>query len=793
MNGDLVSGEDSSGVNWGPGARTQNAAQSEVRLASERGAGIHSSTLALGSELRDCIDRLVSLTESLSKHAEPDVAKLVQRACSAFDGQICRIAVLGQTQSGKSSLINALTKCDGLLPTGSAPWTAVLTRLHVGHKVSTDSRAVFSFFDESEWHRLSEQGGRIRELAERLLPGFDSVRLRSQLADVRQRVRKKLGPSYFELCGQEHTFDTILPSTVARYVGGGDNADCEYASRGRDKQRVSPVHEPDGPAQADLQGALTGAEGMYSELTRSADLYLAGNPRSFPFTLIDTPGTNDPFLVREEITIGATEDADICLVVLDATRLISEADVALLRILRSLGRDRIVVFVNKIDQLGDVVEDVKSLQDALRKVFSREVPSAHVSFVFGSANWALMSRSSTTDFNSEKARADLIAYAAYATDLPANKRAKWERSYLRDSALRQSVLEVCSGLPELEATLSWKICRSRLGTYVHQASATFASVANNAASALETDAAMLRREHSTVQQEKLVREGERNKRRSEVERLRRLVEQLELQCKRSVDSLYASKQDFKNRLEARLRDEIRAFADYHSEALLRALQSGEGVRTVVCDPNPLRQRVGEIFVQEFRRTRHSIMNNQRLSAARLQYILSQVLPDTNVELDFGQLSNSWVYPSLMPLGQTLTFDLGRSWWTQWWKRRKDPEVMASSLRRLILDEFIPISAQVVEIAEQDISSEIDTAVWQLALSRNKVTHCIEDRQKVLDSDRAKLIAGGDGNVEDASSDLAERVKRLEERAADCRKLAEQFTSLAMRWEPPTQNQPDQRI
>src|SRR3546814_15588565 len=58
----------------------------------------------------------------------------------------------------------------------------------------------------------------------------------------------------------------------------------------------------------------------------------------FPYTTlfrsIDTPGTNDPFLVRDEITRRALENADIYIVVLTARQALSSADVALLRILR---------------------------------------------------------------------------------------------------------------------------------------------------------------------------------------------------------------------------------------------------------------------------------------------------------------------------------------------------------------------------------------------------------------------------------------------------------------------------
>ena len=58
------------------------------------------------------------------------------------------------------------------------------------------------------------------------------------------------------------------------------------------------------------------------------------------------------FLVRDEIARRALESAHVHIVVLTSRQAMSAADVALLRILQGLRKDRIAVFINRIDELG---------------------------------------------------------------------------------------------------------------------------------------------------------------------------------------------------------------------------------------------------------------------------------------------------------------------------------------------------------------------------------------------------------------------------------------------------------
>ena len=186
--------------------------------------------------------------------------------------------------------------------------------------------AVFQLFSVDEWKQIATGGGRLRELTERLVPGFQPDLLRAQLEVMRARSERRLGAKFEQLLGTGHRFKEITPEILADYVSAGDP--CIDAAPSKRRRN-------------------------YSDITRSADLYFNDSPFAFPITLIDTPGTNDPFLVRDEITRRSLENPDIYVFVISALQPLSAADIAMMRLLNGLHKDRIIVFINRVDQLAN--------------------------------------------------------------------------------------------------------------------------------------------------------------------------------------------------------------------------------------------------------------------------------------------------------------------------------------------------------------------------------------------------------------------------------------------------------
>ncbi len=320
-----------------------------------------SRRLSVGARLDAAKLRAVEAATRLIALADRDTGQVISAVAEDLRKQACRIAFVGQVKAGKSSLINVLVEQPGLLPADINPCTAVITRLSFGVPDKPGAGASFTFFSRDEWHRLS-LGGRTRELTDRLFPDFDWEVLKSQVTAMEERARKKLGASFEDLLGKEHVYPEIQPNLLVRYVG------TEYSHAESEAER---------------------AEGEFSDITKCADIFLDLGAFSFPTVLIDTPGVNDPFLVRDEITRQNLESADICVVMVTAWQRLSATDLNLLRMLRGLKKDRLIVFVNKVDEVKGGEEVLREIGRQVSATLEQEFPSAHIPVVLGSAAFAL--------------------------------------------------------------------------------------------------------------------------------------------------------------------------------------------------------------------------------------------------------------------------------------------------------------------------------------------------------------------------------------------------------------------
>ncbi|MEL6747069.1 MAG: dynamin family protein, partial [Pseudomonadota bacterium] len=558
---------------------------------SSRGAP-EFSVGAFGGELREISDALCDLGAELGAHLDKDLSGLADGAITALRRHACNVSIVGQVKSGKSSLLNALIRQPALLPTGPDPLTAVVTRVHFGTPDQPRQGARFSFFDPDEWDRLAHSGGRLRELAERLLPNFSQEALRTQLAEMRQRVSTELGPKFEELLGTAHDFPEISPDVLA------DNITAKGAG---------------------AQGA-----GNFAAITRTADLFFDNRGIGAPLTLVDTPGTNDPYLVREEITLRMIEDTEACIVVIPALDPVGISDLGLLRFLRGLHKERLIVFVNRIDELEQPARDIAEVNRRVRRVLSYEFPETHIPIIFGSARWAQLAMSGTPDALGDAELRRLLDYAAFLLEPDPGETSDWEKN-AQAPHVRDRLLFHCSGVGELEVNLSWLMSRGSIGTYAHEVATTFATLAEGMMLTVQTELQAMQRNYDQELQQLQSRQDEVRK---EADRLADVLARLEATQAGSLSELDRTEMKIRPELEARLRREIYAFARDQKEKLIELKRSGQlKGSSFHCETNPLRDRLADVFARNFRVTRQSIVNTQRLTAIRMRQLLSEALPD----------------------------------------------------------------------------------------------------------------------------------------------------------------------
>jgi len=608
--------------------------------------------LPVGDKLKQLQDRLLELGSRLMRETDAEATALISKALSAVQNQRLSVSIVGQVSAGKTTLVNALARQPDLLPVSQSPWTAVVTRLHFGLHGFPESSSHFQFFDEAEWERLAEQGGRLRELAERFLPGFNSEQLQDQVKAMRHRAQARLGPAFRELLGSAHTFPSLEPQRVAQYVSSGpipqSTADDE----------AHPAH--------------------YADITRSADLFFALEPFGYPLTLIDTPGTNDPFLVREEMTLRCLDSSDACIVVIDATKGVTDADLGLFRILRGVNTQRLILFVNKVDLLPSSPEPVI---EAISAAIARELGSSEIPVIAGSA----------------RRSADVVPR--------------------HDSGWN-------SGLTDLEEALSDLVHHGHTAHYVHQAAATLTTLADGVRSQAAAQLTKLNKE----------RKSDKASFDDQVRRARALAfaQEISDQIARTTGAAIASLKQIgvmyeKQALE-NLQSLIESFAASKKEEFLKLYPNKIPTKTVRFDTQALRQHILTQHTQDYRRIRREMTNSLRLATAKLMFLLNQAESDVEFNLDFDSVSKDFVYPSQAPLGQALAIDLDEPFWRRWWGRRVTTQEAAESLEALILQEFAPIIPELVRLSKGELDGEIDYSVLQLSISSTNLIQSLKNEQ-----------------------------------------------------------------
>lgn len=590
----------------------------------------------------------------------------------------CRIAFIGQVKAGKSSFINAFVRRPGLLPTDINPWTTAVTYLHFGCRDSPSEGAQFTFFAPDEWQQLTHGGGRIRELTQRLVPGFAIEQLEQHVDAMRRRSEARLGATLAEVMGQTHVFPTVSREILEKYVCSGPHA--------ASKDETSHV-------------------GLYSDIVKKADLYFGSSEFGLPTSIIDTPGTNDPFLVRDEITRRTLEAADIYIVMLTARQALSSADVALLRILGGLQKDRIAVFINRIDELSDIARDCPVIVEQVRAGLRREFPNTEIPVVAGSALWAetaiARSDADADGMLTEKVK----AYAAFLA----------EPGGSRSGAQPRDTLWMCSGLSMLSAVLADLTLRSRSGQVLRRVCRSFIQLAKVGRNATEQAIAIV---------EKQERESVGGRREANEE-----LQELELDVARN-EQLRAGLQGLLGDLRAKidgiiephcagmlevLRGTILNFSDAECARLGQTFALGQRAALRRCETSELRRQLEAAFLRSYQAAVQQIDTLEARVLPQLQQLLSKYNPSWTQRYEEINGASVVDLPSLGALGQTVALDLEVSWWKRWWSTRARQQEQVEALAQLIRNDFYPIADDLVQAARTHLKDRQTVALRKFTL------------------------------------------------------------------------------
>jgi len=653
----------------------------------------------IGARLEGLRQQLLSCGDVLAGLVEPSSRPLVADALQNLRQIECRIAVVGQIKSGKSSFINALVRNPKFLPTSVTPWTTAVTSLHFGQPSPGGYAAVFTFLQRTEWDQLAEGGGKIRELTERLVPDFEPHLLQQHAEMLRTRAKERLGEEFENLLGQAHFFRNLETGTLEHYICSGDFAG-------------------------------SAAIGKYSDITKAADIYCQQGPFDFPCTVIDTPGTNDPFLIRDEITRRSLGSADVYIVVLTARQPLSDNDVALLRIMRGLNKDRIVVLINRIDDLADVDNELPQVVSYVRDKLATEFPGSSIPVVYGSAWWANQAIAFDEQAAARILRRRSSGYLLRAGLLQSNELGATALASPDGRERTRQSLYAMSGLPAVNQAIDGLMGMSHPTYVLRQITRSFAEMARACESAARSELQILLaagpagRDAERPPAERLAIYAE------ERELLASVAANIEASASGIEAQLVRIIQEEKERLRASLQATIDLHAGRERDVLIDTLSRGRPPRVWTHEGVELRRALAAEFRSGFEKAALRLTSFHARVVPELHKLVRSLVPEPDLVDPRGE-TLAIPTPTIAPLSRMMVLDLETSRWRAFWSRSPSPDASGAKIEALIRAEFAPIADELAQAAGNEFSHFSTTTIrWSFGACRN-IQHALKRRLELL--------------------------------------------------------------
>jgi hypothetical protein len=588
---------------------------------------------------------------NLSALGDEATARLAAKLRAQLDALEPSVTMIGQVKAGKTSLVNAMVGWPGLLPADVNPWTSVVTSLHVSPEPfrEGDLRASFRFFDHSEWDRLLEKGGRIGELAERAGHEAELEKVRRQVERMREKSRSRLGKRFELLLGQQHDYERFDEALIERYVCLGDN----YAEEG---------------GAAEMQG-------RFADITKSADLNL--HRPEFPMKLCirDTPGVNDTFMMREQITIRAIRDSRICVVVLSAHQALSTVDMALIRLISNIRSREVVIFVNRIDELSDPAAQVPEIAESIRATLKRHEGPVDAEIVFGSAYWANLAIADRLDELAPDSAAALLNWAE--KELQAGP---------DDEDFAADVWRL-SGVPALYRALAARITEG-VGK---ETLARAARSAMNLAQGVEAQAEGAG-PGSGVQARLRLDRAEIGR------RIDRIAAESLATFETAFDAEIAG-------YHVRLDRSHRSFLERATASLVAHLEThGEGA-VWTYEPTGLRLLLRSAYQVFGAKAQGAAKAAFGEAAARFTALYREAFDGIGPDFAISAPPAAHI-PAPVVIGQTIALDIQGNWWRNWWRRRRGYAAYATEFYGMIEAETDPIVSDLKTVQAGSVRAEM---------------------------------------------------------------------------------------
>ncbi|MEM7597967.1 MAG: dynamin family protein [Pseudomonadota bacterium] len=600
------------------------------------------------------------------------------------------ITMIGQVKAGKTSLVNAMIGMPGLLPSDVNPWTSVVTSLHLDPKMTpAQNKARFEFLGRTDWDRLVKGGGRIGELARRAGADSELARVTEQVTALQEKSKKRLGSKFEMLLGQDHDYSYFDSDLIERYVCLGD------------------AFEDDTDTSRD--------RGRFADITKSAHIHMAHDAAPTKLCLRDTPGVNDTFLVREQITMKAIRGSQLCVVVLAAHQALSTVDLALVRLISNLQSRDVIIFVNRIDELADPATQVPEIQASIAATLKEHQGPADADILFGSADWASqVLRGQMTELSADSADALLNYTRSQLGSLP-------------DGLSEEEIVWHLSGVSQLQQAVAERVAKGAGRTALQ----SIARSARNLMGGIKMSD--LRADTSADGTPPKPIDPE-----AAEERFATLERESRAALDTGLNTLHSA---FTDRI-ARVHD---SYLDRATAALVQHLDTTKAGTVWNYDPTGLRMLLRSSYYTFAKRSKDVISQVFTSSAEELSAFFDDLCTPQDGGFELAA-PVPMAAPEPVILGKTIALDLQSNWWATWWQKQTGTKAQTEEFRALIAAETAPI----LEALRDDCAAAI------LSDAETQLTELISEQRLVLER-----IAQGDAAQPGQTSKLTARAELLD--------------------------------
>ncbi len=585
-------------------------------------------------------DKLRDALTILSDVGDENAQRRIDRMFRQLDGFEPSVTMIGQIKSGKTSLVNALIGAPDLLPADVNPWTSVVTSLHLNPEDPTfENHASFRFFDEDEWDRLVSGGGRIGELASRAGANDELEKIKAQVAEMREKSRARLGRKFEVLLGQQRDYGYFDKDLIERYVCLGEEPDAD-------------------------EDQSSDTQGRFADITKSADLHMTRMAMPMRLCIRDTPGVNDTFMMREQITIRAVRDSRLCVVVLSAHQALSSTDMALIRLISHAKSRDIIIFVNRVDELSDPKRQIPQIRESVENTLKKHKGPVDAEVIFGSALWAQHALQMRLE---DMPPASVAALDNWRSD------ASLSDAELAGAKDAMSAWQA-SGIPALQRAVAERIVDGSGAALIQRVAASAKNIASGHVAAdrirvadkKERDTSEIGIEEARTRMKDLMRDHKQN-------------------LRDSFDEIVGSFAERLERVQHSFLERATASMVEHLE------QRGENAPWTY-DPAGLRMLLNSSHKVLARNSVSAFDKATRSVAEDVSTLYAQAFSLDPEDIDIA-LPRAPQVPAPVSLGRTIALDLNAAWWKRWWRQRRGYKAYAAQFYDLIKSETVPVVSE----------------------------------------------------------------------------------------------------